>query len=471
MRVMLHSNQYNRFTKTRFYYDNVLDAYVPQLWAQEGLAILEENLVIGKLVHRDFSPQIAAYGDTVNTRKPGEFVAIRKTDADNVTVQNATATNIPVKLDQDLHVSFMLKDGEESKSFQELSQVYLRPAVFAIARAIDQIIAGQAIRFRRYSAGGLNTLTKTNAGDYLIDTRTRMNLNRVIDDDNRQLILTTVSEGILLKDTQFTDASRVGDNGTALREASLGRKFGYNIFMAQNTPYVRTGNTTVTGAINAAGGYQAGTSTFTVDGLAAAIAAGTWFTIAGDDTPLQVVSTVGAGTPTSITSYYPTTNPVTDNAIITLYTPGAVNNAGGYLAGYAKEITVDGFTVAPQVGQPITFGSDNADVYTIIAVNGLVGVTLDRPLAAGIADNATANIGPAGSYNFAFHRNAIAFVSRPLAIPREGMGVLSANIDFNDLSMRVSLTYDGRAQGTLVTIDMLAGVAQLEPLNGVLFLG
>lgn len=34
-----------RFNKVQpFYYDNVLDAYIPELWAQEGLAILEENI-------------------------------------------------------------------------------------------------------------------------------------------------------------------------------------------------------------------------------------------------------------------------------------------------------------------------------------------------------------------------------------------------------------------------------------------
>jgi hypothetical protein len=68
------------------------DAYIPEMWANESIAILEENMVVGNLVHRDFEPIIASYGDTVNTRKPGEFVAKRKTVADSVTVQTPTAT-------------------------------------------------------------------------------------------------------------------------------------------------------------------------------------------------------------------------------------------------------------------------------------------------------------------------------------------------------------------------------------------
>jgi len=188
----MHIEEYSKVQP--FYYDNFVDAYIPELWSQEGLAILEENLVIARLVHRDFSPQLAAYGDIVNTRKPGEFKGIRKTNADSVTVQDATATNIPVPLDQHIHVTFLIKDGEESKSFQDLVSIYLRPAAIAMARTIDQIIVGQAIRFRRYCAGGLNTMTTSNAGPYLIDARTRMNRNKVVEDNDRHLILTTISD-------------------------------------------------------------------------------------------------------------------------------------------------------------------------------------------------------------------------------------------------------------------------------------
>src|ERR1700722_3724839 len=85
------------------------DAYIPELWANESIAILEENMVLGNLVHRDFEPLIAAYGDVVNTRKPGEFIPMRKTAADSVTVQTPTATSVPVVLNQHLHTSFIIK--------------------------------------------------------------------------------------------------------------------------------------------------------------------------------------------------------------------------------------------------------------------------------------------------------------------------------------------------------------------------
>ena len=50
-------------------YENDLDAFVPELWAHQGLAILEENMVMANLVHRDFEDTIAKFGDVVNTRR------------------------------------------------------------------------------------------------------------------------------------------------------------------------------------------------------------------------------------------------------------------------------------------------------------------------------------------------------------------------------------------------------------------
>ncbi len=466
------------FRKYGNYYDNDNSAFIPQLWANEGLAILEETMVMGNLVYRDFDDVIAKYGDVVNTRKPRTFTTKRKTDSDSVVIQDATSDNIAVPLDQHLHTSFIIKDGEESQSFKNLVDEYLRPGVISIAAGVDKILSGQAVRFA-YVAGGLGQLTSSTAANFLLAARQQLNVNKVPTDFNRHCVLSPYSETVMLQNTNFVDAHFVGDQGTALREASLGRKFGLNILMAQNQPHVPVGATNVTGLINNVAGYDVGASSFVVDGLSAAITAGTWITIgpiaagtgAYDSTPLQVVSTTGGATPTAIVTYQGLKAPVVDEAVITVYTPGAVNLSAGYVAGYAKDITVSGFSVAPVVGQPVTFGSNNANVYTIIDVTGTTSITLDRPLVSAIANADKVNVGPAGDYNFVFHRNALALVSRPLALPRAGIGALSANVTYNNLSMRVVMTYDGDKQGTLVTLDMLMGIALFESKAGVLLCG
>lgn len=454
------------------YRDNTLEAFNVQLWAREGLALLTENMVLGQLVHRDFESTIASYGDVVNVHKSGQFKAKRKTNADSVTVQNAVATNIPVRLNQHLHVSYLIKDGEESVAFTSIIDEFLRPAMAAQARGIDQILSAQVYQFMGNSAGRLGKLDSTNAKDYVLAARQIMNTNKAYDSD-RRLVLTPATETALLTLEQFTDASRVGDDGSALRNASLGRKLGFDMLMAQNQPLVGP-QTTVNGAINNAAGYPAGATTFTVDGLIAAITAGTWFTVAGDDTPLQVASTTGGATPTAIVATTGLKRAVADNAVISLYPTGTASATYTYDSttqlGYAKEITIAGLSAAPQVGQLVTFGSSPI-AYGILEVNGMVGIVLDRPLEATVASGATVNLGPSGSFNFPFHRDALTLVTRPLAQPRAGTGALSAVMDYMGLSLRVTITYDGNKQGHLVTVDILAGVKVLEKDLGAVLYG
>lgn len=459
-------------------FDNSLDAWVPELWANETLAILEENMVVGNLIHRDFEPVIANFGDVVNTRRPGEYVAKRKTANDDVTVQNSTATNVPVPLNQHVHVSFLIRDGEESLSFKALVDEYLRPATIAQARFVDQVVLGQVYQFLVNSEGGLGTISSSNARDYILDTRTRMNINKAYM-EGRNLIWTSTSEAAVLKTDVLTNCEKVCDGGNAMREAEIGRKLGFTHWMCQNMSSIASGNTVKAGAINNGAGYAAGVATVTTDGFTGAVATGEYITIVGDNIVHRITAhTETLGNTTSITFTPALKRAVADNAVINDYTAGAVNFVAGYAAGYAKEIVVDTFTVAPQVGQLVSFGASAAPKYSIIAVTGTTGITLDRPLDLAIANDDPVNIGPAGNvvgtvgdYNFAFHRNALALVVRPLALPRPGAGALAGVVNFNDLSMRTVITYDGTKQGHLVTIDMLMGVAVLDVNLGAVLLG
>src|SRR5579872_3778617 len=104
-------------------YANDNAAFIPSVWSQMGFAILEENMVMAALCHRDFENDISEFGDTVKTRRPGTFGIRRKTDATTLIQQDANATNVDVKLDQWFYTSFVIKDGERSKSFQDLVTV------------------------------------------------------------------------------------------------------------------------------------------------------------------------------------------------------------------------------------------------------------------------------------------------------------------------------------------------------------
>lgn len=451
---------------------NDVEAFNVKHWSRESIRILMSNMVMGDLIHKDFSTQIQDYGDTVNTRKPAEFTTIRKTADDDVTIQNATATNVPVKLNQLIHVSYLIRDGQETTSFESLVDTFLEPAMISEAEFVDSVLTGQAYQFLANSGGRLATMDSSNAKSYLLETRKVMNNNRAF--SQRNLIVGTDAESTLLDVAAFTDADKRGDNGEAQANAVLGRKFGFNINMCQNAPYVTSMASLVTGAINNAAGYGAGTTSLTVDGLSAAITAGTYFTVAGDNTPQQVVSTTGGSTPTAIVCTPGLKRSVADNAVITLYPVSATTAAYSYDAttntGYSKGIAITAFSGnTPQVGQLVSFGSSTIK-YAITRVASTTEIWLDRPIEASISSGDKVNLGPNGGYNLAFHRNALTMVSRPLALPRASTGVVADVMNWKGMSLRVTVTYDGVKQGHLVTMDALFGIKVLDTDLGAVLL-
>jgi len=457
---------------------NDLDAFIPEIWAQESLMILEANMVAANLIHRDFENLVANFGDTVNTRLPAEFKMSRKGLNDDVTDQDAVATNVAVKLDQHIHATFIIKDGDESKGFQVLRDVYLEPAMLALAQGIDEVILGQAYQFLTLDDGTPNVVGQLGVAvtkQTVIAVREKMNNNKV-SQIGRNTIWTPASEADLLAVDLFVSAEQVGDDGTALREASLGRKFGVQNWMSQNTADPTSGEVSDTGLINNGAGYAAGIKTVTVDGFAGAIQTGAWFTVAGDDTPQRVESSVGGGTPTAITFFPGLVNAVVDNAVITLYQHALINVGAGIAAGFAKELVIDTVSEAPKVGQLSSFGVaagrlENFSVVLSDAGPTTTAALMNRPPDVALADDSVVGLGPNGNFNFAFHRNALALVTRPLAAPQAGTGALSFVANFNGLSMRITITYDGKQQGHRVTADMLAGVKVLDRRLGCVVLG
>lgn len=443
------------------------DAFIPEVWAQEGLMLLENNLVAAQLVHRDFEDEIANFGDTVNTRLPATFQAEFKDDDDEVTIQDAISPNVPVVLNRHVHTSFMIKDGEESKGFKLLRATHLTPAMLSVAEAVDQIVLGQVYEFMANAVGQIGV---TPTKETVLAVREKMNTLKV-PMSGRNLILGSETESDLLAIELFTSAEKVGDGGTALEMGALGRKYGLQTWMAQQTPSVPTGSTVAAYAVNNAAGYLKGATTIAIDGLAAAIVAGSWCVIAGDNHPQRIISTVGGGTPTSMVISPGLQRAVVDNAVVTVYTPGAINNVAGYPAGYGKTLTVDGFTVAPFPGQGISISPATPNglepVYAAYGVPTTTALKLNRPLDVAAADNHVVAPAPAGNYNFGFHRNALALVTRPLAAPDPEAGARSFVASWDGISMRVTITYDGRKQGHLVTCDLLMGVKVLDVRLGV----
>lgn len=444
-------------------------ALVPEIWVFEALATLKSNMVMGNLVHRDFDSAIAAYGDVVNASRPSDFKGKRKTDQDDIVLQDAISPNIPVPLDQHVHVSFIIKDGELSKAAPDLIQRYLEPAARELAEKVDQIVCGQAVRLNGNSSGALRRMTKNNADDYVLETNTVLDQNRV-PMSGRNLVLGPLAQKAALGADLFVSAEKRGDEGTALRDASLGRVYGLDSYMDQNISAPLLGPSDYnTGVIS--GPHPAGyTSTIPTTVSYASVTVGNYVDIGGQ--PYRVTVVTDNSGDATITLDRPLVESVAASDPIVHYLAAAVD--GTKAAGWSKEVDLNGYTANkhPQVGQWVTFGTGaNSHSYTVLDVE-IVSTTsckvlLDRPLVAQITNSAPVFVGPTGGFNLAFHRNAVALVVRPLARVPSQAGAVSFVGSYEGVSLRITMQYNSIKQGMVVTLDLLCGVAILDERQAV----
>lgn len=456
-------------------------AFVPQQWAFEGLMQLEEQMVVANLVHRDFEDEVASYGETVNTRRPGEFKIRRKNDTtSSLDKQDASATNVAVVLNQWFYNSFIIKDGEQSKSFKDLLQIYLVPSMRTIARSVDRALLGHIHKFLSMGApagrvGRLQNLPAATSHETVLEAREKLNSNNAPLDATRSLVLSSMSETALLKNDMFIKANERGDGGAALEDARLGRILGFNTFLAQNVPYCNllaasVAQGTVTGA-EAAG--ESGSLTCSI--LAHEVVAGEFVNVVGNDQPTWATASTAATNTTAVTLNEPLKYATGAGAVITAYIAMVVT--AGELIGYDGQINLTNASgLPPQVGQLMAFGTGGTrHTYTVIEVDVVdathTEIMLDRPLDVALTTSDPAFPGPAGSLNWAMQRECVALVTRPLAVPANAMGVLSGVGSYNDISMRVSMQYDIDAGGTVVNCDILAGIKELDTNLAVTLLG
>lgn len=201
----------------------------PSIIAREALMVLRNNAVMAKLVHRDYSNEfVTGVGDTITVRKPATFVAKEFTSA--IEIQEATETGVPIKMDHHLDVSFSVTSKEMSLDIKDFSKQFLVPAMQAFNDKIDTLLLSL---YKDVTAVAGDPAALPTAIDPIVDAGALLNTAKAPLGD-RRLVLDPLTEAAFMKLGTFHEADKVGDNGTALREASLGRKFGFDTYMDQN---------------------------------------------------------------------------------------------------------------------------------------------------------------------------------------------------------------------------------------------
>lgn len=223
--------------------------YPPEIWARESLLVLQDNHVMANLVHRNFEDEVAQYGDVVNTRKPDKFTvnSIANSVGSSVTVANATATNVPVTLNNHEYVAFGITSRDQATSIKNLVEEFMEPAMIPMADSIDTALLDPTDGLTSESlittsqsclSNVFEKTTLAGVQKKLLDNQ--VPFNPVSGTSRVSLVLNTQHHADLMVQDEILRADTSGTNPPAIRTGFIGSLFGMNVYVSQNVPTLST---------------------------------------------------------------------------------------------------------------------------------------------------------------------------------------------------------------------------------------
>ncbi len=395
--------------------------------AKEALMILENNCVMGNLVHRgyeeEFSKRINGYtiGETVSIRRPTDFTV---RDGRTAVMQDVVEGSTVFTVDKQKGVDFKFTSEQLTLQIGELSERVIKPAMIQLANQIDRDLMALYKYVPRHvtiPAGGIDSFADFALAPTLMD-------NCSIPQDDRYAVLTPTDTWALLGSQTALYMQDVAKD--AYRRAKLGDIGNIEVYMSQNIPT-----------------HTHGTRAAASDVIAAAFTGDTWantrttnYSTINVGTLSGATVTVKAGDILTIADVYDC-NPVTKAALSHLKQFVAVNDE-----------TASGSAIA------------SFEVSPAIIVSGAQATV---SLAAGVTDINTKAVqfigteSTARAQNLFFHKNAFGLVMVPMVAPPGAVDV--ARRSYKGYSVRVIPYYDGTNDEANWRLDVLYGTKAIDP--------
>lgn len=191
--------------------------------------VLENQLTMANLVHRDYSKEFVKVGDTITIRKPAKFSA--KNFTGQVHSQDITEGSAVVKMDRFRDVTVPIGAKELTLDIRDFSTQVVAPALSAIAQAIDQDILAVGIQM---AAKNATVSSKPDITDIAGVGKALDMSNAPL--QNRRLVLPAE---IKYKYNTLDNFAKQCYAGTsqALRDAEIGKVYTCETYSTENCPH------------------------------------------------------------------------------------------------------------------------------------------------------------------------------------------------------------------------------------------
>ena len=232
----------------------------PQIIANEALMVLQSNLTMANLVHRDYSKEFVKVGDTITVRKPATFVA--KNFTGQTEAQDITEGSVTVKMDRFRDITVNVGSKEMTLDIKNFSEQVITPAMQAMAQQIDADLLAVGISKAKKKA----SVSSTPVIADIAGVGKALDQAKAPRTDRRLILPPTILYKYNTLDN-FAKQCYKGDS-IALKESEIGKVYTGETYMSQNCPENQNDTPGTTTAYKVAGTKDA--TEFTVsDGKAA----------------------------------------------------------------------------------------------------------------------------------------------------------------------------------------------------------
>lgn len=200
----------------------------PQIIANEALMVLQSNLTMANLVHRDYSKEFVKVGDTITVRKPATFVA--KNFTGQTEAQDITEGSVPVKMDRFRDITVNVGAKELTLDIKDFSSQVIAPAMQAMAQQIDTDLLAVGIS----KANNKATVSDTPVLSDIAGVGKALDQAKAPRTDRRLILPPTTLYKYNTLDN-FAKQCYKGDSA-ALKESEIGKVYTCETFMSQNCP-------------------------------------------------------------------------------------------------------------------------------------------------------------------------------------------------------------------------------------------
>ena len=201
----------------------------PKIIANEALMVLESQLTMANLVHRDYSQEFVKVGDTITVRKPAKFVAKNFVGATHG--QDITEGSVEVKMDRFRDVTVNVTSKELTLDIKDFSEQVVTPALSAIAQAIDMDLLAVGVE----KAGKKATVSSTPKLEDIAGVGKALDMSKA-PLQNRRLVLPAEIRYKYNTLDNFAKQCYAGDS-KALRDAEIGKVYTCETYASENCPH------------------------------------------------------------------------------------------------------------------------------------------------------------------------------------------------------------------------------------------